>query len=397
MKKRLHKWTLLPAALFAASLLLAMCGGSDDDLVSAPAAPVDSAPVFPTHDRPLPTDWGLGHVKLKLVVQDGCLRGHGHDLNEPDPSYMLVWPEGFYLGQEGDAVSVKDRTGAVAANVGEEVRLSGRNIQPDSDHARRIAESIPARCEGPYYMVGDDVTVVGPDEQTELSLPNSDVAFQRRATWQRSTRVAVPAVGFTGPGEMVMEGDCLLMLWKRGDSIERHVIKWPPGFHPYIENGVFEVRNGGGRTVAREGDMLKMTLLAAGGVGDGLYIPECDARLHSPLQIRNFNLPLAFPRHNEGVGSVSYTEGRLGLRNGCIYVGSKIAVWPSDYTLEEAGDEVRVLDQDGTIVVQIGRYGMESRNVRLKGRPVNRDDDYGIQIGRRVSVDCPSTDYWIVK
>lgn len=85
------------------------------------------------------------------------------------------------------------------------------------------------------------------------------------------------------------------------------------------------------------------------------------------------------------------------MRNGCIYVGSKIAVWPSDYTLEEAGDEVRVLDQDGTIVVQIGRYGMESRNVRLKGRLVNRDDDYGIQIGRRVNVDCPSTDYWIVK
>ena len=35
--------------------------------------------------------------------------------------------------------------------------------------------------------------------------------------------------------------------------------------------------------MARVGDRLKMTLLAAGGVGDGLYIPECDARLHSPI------------------------------------------------------------------------------------------------------------------
>ena len=95
------------------------------------------------------------------------------------------------------------------------------------------------------------------------------------------------------------------------------------------------MRNGGGRTVARVGDRLKMTLLAAGGVGDGLYIPECDARLHSPIVIRNFDLPVAFPRHDEGIGSVSYTEGRLELRNGCIYVGSKIAVWPSDYTMEE--------------------------------------------------------------
>ena len=196
---------------------------------------------------------------------------------------------------------------------------------------------------------------------------------------------------------MVMEDDCLLMLWDWNDSIKRRVIKWPPGFHPHVEEGVFEVRNGGGRTVARVGDRLKMTLLAAGGGSDGLYIPECDARLRTPLQISNFDLPVAFPQHSEGAGSVSYTGGRLEMRNGCIYVGSKIAVWPSGYTMEEVDDQVRVLGRDGTTVVQVGRYDMESRNVRLKGRPVNRDDDYGIQIGRTVSVDCPSADFWIVK
>ena len=31
------------------------------------------------------------------------------------------------------------------------------------------------------------------------------------------------------------------------DSVERHVINWPPGFHPHVEEGVIEVRNGGGR------------------------------------------------------------------------------------------------------------------------------------------------------
>ena len=397
MKPRIKPRILLLTTLIAAVVLLAACDGNDDDQVSAPAAPVDSAPVFPTHDRPLPTDWGLGHVKLKLVMEDGCLRGLGHDLNEPNPSYLLVWPDGFELNHEGDTVSVKDSTGSVAARAGEEVRLSGRIIQADSDHARRIAESIPEKCEGPYFMVGDDVTAIGPDEATELSLPNSDAVFQRRATWQRSTRVAIPAVGFTGPGEMVMEGDFLLMLWEWNDSIERHVISWPPGFHPHIEDGMFEVRNGGGRTVSREGDMLKMTLLAAGGVGDGLYIPECDARLHSPIVIRNLDLPVTFPQHGEGVGSVSYTEGRLESKNGCIYVGSKVAVWPSDYTMEEADDVIRVLDQDGEIVVQVGRYDMGHPNVRLKGRPVNRDDDSGIQIGRMIPVDCPSGDFWIVK
>ena len=149
--------------------------------------------------------------------------------------------------------------------------------------------------------------------------------------------------------------------------------------------------------MARVRDRLKMTLLAAGGVGDGLYIPECDARLHGPIAIRNFDLPVAFPQHSEGVGSVSYTEGRLEMRNGCIYVDSKVAVWPSNYTMEETDDEVRVLDQDGRGAVQLGRYDMESPKVRLKGRPVNRDDDYSIQIGWMIPVGCPSADFWIVK
>ena len=397
MKKRPDRWILLPVALIAASLLLVVCGGNGDDAVSAPAAPDDSVPVFPTHDRPLPTDWGLGHVRLRLVLEDGCLRGLGHDLNEPNPSYLLVWPYGFELNHEEGADSVRDRTGAVAARVGEEVRLSGRNIQADSDHAHQIAQSIPARCEGPYYMVGDDVTVVGPDEPTELSMPDSDVTFRRRVTWQRSTRVAVPAVGFTGPGEMVMEGDCLLMLWEWNDSIMRHVISWPPGFYPHIEDGMIEVRNGGGRTVARVGDMLDMTLLASGGVGDGLYIPECDARLHSPIQIRNADLPVVFPQHNDGMKGVSYTEGRLEMRNGCIYVGSKVAVWPSDYTMEEIDGEVRVLDQDGSVVVRVGRYDRSRQSLRIKGHGVDRDDDYGMRIGRMIPVDCPSADFWIVK
>ena len=206
MKKRLDRRILLSAALIASSLLLAVCDGYDDDPVSAPATADDSAPVFPTHDRPLPTDRDLGHVKLKLAMEDRCLRGLGHDLNEPNPSYLLVWPDGFELYQEGEATGVRDQTGTVAVNVGEEVRLSGRNIQADSDHARRIAESIPAECAGPYFMIGDDVTVIGPDEPTELSMPNSDVVFQRRVTSRRSTSVAVQAVGFTGPGETVLEG-----------------------------------------------------------------------------------------------------------------------------------------------------------------------------------------------
>lgn len=382
---RLYLLALLMVALAAPA-----CGEGREEETSRSVAD------FPTHDEPLPTDWGLGHVKVELVEEDGCLRGSGYDLNEPNPSYLLVWPSGFEMNREGDAVDVRDRSGEVVARVGEEVRLSGRLIQADSDHDRQVAESMPSRCTGPYFMVGDDVTVVGPDEPTELPMPNSNIVFRRGATWQRSVSVAVPAVGFTGPGEMVMEGDCLLMIWEEEDYRERHVISWPPGFYPHIEDGVMEVRNGGGRTVARVGDRLKMTLLASGGDGWGLYIPECDARLHSPIEIRNLDLPVVFPQHNEGTMSVFYMEGRLEMVNGCIYVKKRIAVWPPDFTVEEVEDRIRIMNHDGKVVVQVRRYNDSRTSVKLKGREVNRDDDYGRQIRRTIPVDCPAGDFWIV-
>ena len=201
MKNRPYRWILLSTALTVASLFFAVCGGNDDDTASAATVRDGPVSVFPTHDRPLPTDWGLGHVRVELAMEDGCLRGLGHDLNEPNPSYLLVWPVGFELYKEGDSVGVRDRTGAVVVSVGEEVRVSGRVISSDSDHTRRIEKSVPAECVGPYYMVGDDVTVIGPDEQTELTMPNSNVVFRRRETWQRSATVAVPALDLLVPAK----------------------------------------------------------------------------------------------------------------------------------------------------------------------------------------------------
>ena len=299
------------------------------------------------------------------------------------------------LSEEGDGVL--GPSGEVVARVGDETRLSGRLIRADSDLARQVEDSALGRCSGPYYMVGDDVTVVGPNELTELTMPNSDVVFRRDSTWKTSVLVAVPAVGFTGPGKMIIDGDCLLMDWKGPDFEERHVISWPPGFYPHIEDGTIEVRNGGGRTVARVGDNLKMTLLASGGASDGLYIPECDARLHSPIEIRNEDLPIVFPQHNDNIRSVSYISGRLEMVNGCIFVNDYIAIWPSSYTVRDMEDKVRVLDKDGKIVAQARRYEHPKQSISLKGRAVNRDDDYGRQIGKMISVDCPSADYWIVR
>ena len=168
-----------------------VCSGNDDNLVSAPTTPDEfGATVFPTHNRPLPTDWGLGHVKLKLVMDDGCLLGLGHDLNEPNP-FLPAGVAGWVLVWTGRARSDQRKGPDPARWPQVWERKSGcraRNIQPESDHARRIAESLPVEMCG-SLITWLEMTLLSSatDEPTELSLPNSDVAFQRRATWQRST------------------------------------------------------------------------------------------------------------------------------------------------------------------------------------------------------------------
>ena len=71
---------------------------------------------------------------------------------------------------------------------------------------------------------------------------------------------------------MIADGDCL-----RVDDDERHMIIWPPLFTPHMGNGLIEIRNGDGGTVARVGDRLEMT-----GFGSRLMRPHYADRCPGP-------------------------------------------------------------------------------------------------------------------
>ena len=221
---------------------------------------------FPKHEQPISTGDGSKIFLGELVVKDGCLRLIGDRLASlgdvyqkyPIGGFLLVWPPGYSLNAAADPAQIVDNMGLIVARVGDTIRVTANGWSPTrSGPADPPATPIPLPlgCDGPRLLVGDQVHAVTPDEPAEINLPGSPLFFPRQKT--PVTLVELQLVHY--PGELILDGDCLL--W-RPDWIRppppRRLLVWPPGFTPHIDDGEFVVRNGGGRTVARVGDTVSM-------------------------------------------------------------------------------------------------------------------------------------------
>lgn len=360
------------------TLLLGACGSQEQPSV------------FPKHDEPLSTMWAHhDYISGVLGVENGCLRMLG-----PSSTYLLIWPDDFTLGSSDRLPAIRDPGGTIRATVGDEVRFSGRVVTDRSDLAREIAASIPEKCQGPYYLVGDDVTVIDAQEPEEVTVLGTALFFPRHQTWRNKPHLVADTLEMhSGPFDLVLDGNCLVV-----SDDQEYVVRWPPGFYLFVnEDGVVEVRNGGGRTIARSGDRLRFR----GGRIYDVEIPECDASaMWRVKDIRNVDLPLVFTRHQEPPRPFadSRIDGYIAIHNGCFYMRKYILVWPSDFSMAVSEDEVQIFDELGRVVVWIDReVGDTSRDrLTLKGREVGNDDNLGRQTRRELPIDCPHGPFWFV-
>ena len=204
---------------------------------------------FPQYEGPTKTIEGtrIG----KLIVIGGCLRVRYSNPKGPDYLALPVWPSNFTLSVKGNSIQIIDGTGLIAARVGDEVRSSGYLTEDMGDLALR--QPVPEGCPGPYWIVGEEVRGIGPDELTVVSIPGSTLFFPRQKSLRGHDRVQLLA---DNHGELVLDGDCLRVVAPYPNH--NHVIVWPAGFTPHIEDGLVHVRNGAGRTIARVGDEIMM-------------------------------------------------------------------------------------------------------------------------------------------
>ena len=243
---------------------------------------VTPAPVVKllTHTEPLATDeHGNGYIFGTVTVQDGCLRLDASNYNARDYTMLLVWPGGYSLGMGAGGLHVKDSAGELVLRPGDDARFTGffpgekyrdtfyRVDQGDwprwmvveweqkkAEWRQAIEqpwqERLGTECSGPFLLIGDDATAVGPEEAGSHVVPGP-IYFPVNGHARGSTSTMEALI----EGDLALDEDCL--------RVDDALLIWPPGFRPHVEGDQVEVRNGGGKTIARVGDRL--------GVGGGYY------------------------------------------------------------------------------------------------------------------------------
>lgn len=94
----------------------------------------------------------------RLVIHDGCL-AIASGANDPRPTYV-IWPDGYSLVERGGSTLLIDPVGRELARLGEDVRLGGGYVPPESADTATI-DGVPEGCRGGtdgYFVTGGTET-----------------------------------------------------------------------------------------------------------------------------------------------------------------------------------------------------------------------------------------------
>ena len=357
-----------------------------------------SARIFPTHDAPLGTDNGGHYFAGQLALNEGCLRAEvPEDPNTPASSWLLIWPSAFTLDTEDGALRIVDENGRIAARVGDNIRLSRATVSYQEAQDQGLIQGLSEECAGPYVLVGDEVTAFDPNnEPTELRLSDPDLIFPRQTTTIASRRQLLTAAGI---GELVLDGNCLLL---GGGDGHGYTIIWPAGFTPHVEQGVVQVRNGAGRTIAKVGDRI-----ASGGGFSSSGYGDCPGGRFGIHSIKVLpDVEVYFPKQDGTLGTDQGMErfiGKLVVERRCLKVddairvkdrvimpgGRHLLIWPATFTLSLDDEVAGIVDATGRVIAQVGD------EIQFSAVSVSYGDAMDHSGKREISSAC-SGGYWVV-
>ena len=370
-----------------------------------------SSVVLPIHDEPLATNHGDDEVVFRLILEDGCLRGEGYENpNFPAPApVLLIWPSGYQSSADGDAVQVKNTAGEVEAYSGAEVRFSGRFSSSESDMGQKLAADNSGLCSGHHYLVGDEVSVISPEETLVFKDPKTGLNFQRRESWRWTAAREFQPEKRRAYFSMALRNNCLLASVTHQGETSEYEIVWPAGFYPHADEDGVEVRNGGGKTIVRPGERI---LVSGRSISPKPPYGNsgCSERVFKIDRVLDQGLPITFLQHNadktsdeviwDGEDSLrrtyddafrnSHVSGEIEYRNGCMHISHSILVWPKNFSVDESDGKFEVIDEKGQVVAR------EGEGVGLKVRTVSFSDEDGMRMLRDMPAGCDDGQFLFV-
>ena len=99
----------------------------------------------------------LAELQGKLVLENGCLR----IIDDYNTSYLIIWPYGFSLRRDGEEIQIINDRGQIVAHVGDYIYVSGGE-QKAREHIEKdvVKQQLPDDCQGPYWIVGEFISVI---------------------------------------------------------------------------------------------------------------------------------------------------------------------------------------------------------------------------------------------
>ena len=235
--------------------------------VESPAVAVELS--FPRHGEVLPANPGDAYVYGELSRSGDCLRVSYADQVDPVATrdgLLVVWPKGFEAEDDGQSVEVFDSGRDLVASVGQSVRMSGRKVASEGEWDWT---GVPGRCTGPFWLVGDEVSLV---KGVGLVVESYGEVLFATSGEQRGPIVSELA----GLGGLLrLSGRCLVVGGL--DSPKEYLVVWPPGFRLEGSGENLSVLNGGGHVIAKLGDAVLLggrfgkVVTAYSGECDGVY------------------------------------------------------------------------------------------------------------------------------
>ena len=242
--------------------------------------------------------------------------------------------------------------------MGDHIRLSRATVSYQEAQDQGLIQGLSEECAGPNFLVGDEVTAFDPNnEPTELRLSDPDVFFPRKTTTIAIVRELLTAAGI---GELALNGHCLGL--KDGDTII-----WPAGFTPHVDQGVVQIRNGAGRTIAKVGDRI-----AGGGGFSSSGYGDCPGGTFGIHSIKVLpDVEVYFPKQDGTLGTDQGMEhfiGKLVVERRCLKVadavrvrdrvimpgGRYLLIWPDSFTLSMDDEDAGIVDATGRVVARVG-------------------------------------------
>lgn len=103
-----------------------------------------------------------GDIEGELIKTGNCLRLITSPSNT---NYLVIWPPGYELDEEGSDIFIRDNSGQVVARIGEEVYMGGGEVYDREDEIatfdgvpgvseQLVAEIENSGCPGPYWISG---------------------------------------------------------------------------------------------------------------------------------------------------------------------------------------------------------------------------------------------------